>query len=39
MLHFSDNIEASFLKTVVAVGLMPPVAANTTGESKLSQPI
>ena len=32
MLRFSANIEASFLKTVVAVGPMPPVAANTNGD-------
>jgi len=34
MLRFSANIEASFLKTVVAVGPMPPVAANTNGEKQ-----
>ena len=32
--RFSDNKEASFLKTVVAVGPMPPVAANTSGEKQ-----
>jgi len=32
MLHFSAYIEASFLKTVIAVSPMPPVAANTNGE-------
>jgi len=31
--HFSASIEASFLK---AEGPMPPVAAKTKGESKLS---
>ena len=34
MPRFSANIEASFLKTVVAVGPMPPVAANTNGEKQ-----
>ena len=34
MLHFSANIEASLLKTDVAVGPMPPAAANTNGEKQ-----
>ena len=34
MLRFSANIEASFLKTIVVVGPMPPVAANTNGEKQ-----
>ena len=38
MLRFSANIGASFLKTrvktVVAVGPMSPVAANTNGEKQ-----
>ena len=37
--RFSDNKEASFLKTVVAVGPMPPVAANTSGEIEIVQKI
>jgi len=34
MLHFTANIEASFLYTVVAARPMPPVAAKTKGEKQ-----
>ena len=34
MFHFSANIDATFRKTVVAVGPIPPVAAKTKGEKQ-----